>query len=173
MKRYLRVNLGSQNKLLRKTISPGQGSPRGGAGQPQTPPSEKLCPPYRVAVHIPGFSNQLSASAPPINFQNFASLEDARAQMVITQLNGTFHRRLRRRLNFSQNFRKPRAFGARTPLLGAFGPPPSRKIFLETTRKNRPQQGFHSGAWSYFFNSLSGYNCCLSDFVQVSSFMIY
>ena len=34
----------------------------------------------------------------------------------------TFHRRLRRRLNFSQNFRKPRAFGARTPLLGAFGP---------------------------------------------------
>ena len=34
----------------------------------------------------------------------------------------TFHRRLRRRLNFSQNFRKPRAFGARTQLLGAFGP---------------------------------------------------
>ena len=34
----------------------------------------------------------------------------------------TFHRRLRRRLNFSQNFRKPRAFGAQTPLLGAFGP---------------------------------------------------
>ena len=30
-----------------------------------------------------------------------------------------FHRRLRRRLNFSQNFCKPRAFGARPPLLGA------------------------------------------------------
>ena len=64
----------------------------------------------------------------------------------------TFHRRLRRRLNFSQNFRKPRAFGARTPLLGAFGPqkweyppPPSRKKIWETTRKNRPEQGFHSG----------------------------
>ena len=65
----------------------------------------------------------------------------------------TFHRRLRRRLNFSQNFRKPRAFGAWTPLLGAFGPqkweyppPPSRKKIWETTRKNRPEQGFHSGA---------------------------
>ena len=64
----------------------------------------------------------------------------------------TFHRRLRRRLDFSQNFCKPRAFGARTPLLGAFGPqkweyppPPSRKKIWETTRKNRPEQGFHSG----------------------------
>ena len=63
----------------------------------------------------------------------------------------TFHRRLQRRLNFSQNFRKPRAFGARTQLLGAFGPqkweypPPTlaEKIW-ETTRKNRPEQGFHS-----------------------------
>ena len=61
----------------------------------------------------------------------------------------TFHRRLRRRLNLSQNFRKPRAFGARTPLLGAFGPqkweypPPTlaEKNLGDDTKKS-PRTGF-------------------------------
>ena len=45
-----------------------------------------------------------------------------------------------------KKYRKPRAFGARTPLLGAEGPqkweypPPSRKKNWETTRK-KPRSG--------------------------------
>ena len=59
---------------------------------------------------------------------------------------------------FSKFFvnRKPSARG--TTLLGAFGPqkwehppPPSRKKILETTPKNRREQGFHSGGCNVLY----------------------
>ena len=81
---------------------------------------------------------QKSTTPEAKNFRDFHSqiqfsLNKLHFQLKKLKKGPTFHRRLRRRQNFSQNFRKPRAFGARTPLLGAFGPqkweypPPSRK----------------------------------------------
>ena len=67
----------------------------------------------------------------------------------------TFIRRLRRRQNVLQNYRKPRAFGARIPLLGTSAPkkgstpPPTHaEKIREMTWKDRREQDFHSGVYN-------------------------
>ena len=56
---------------------------------------------------------------------------------------------------FSQAARLRRAdptFGGLRPPKVGVPPPPSRKKIWETTRKNRPEQGFHSGGTNTLFH---------------------